>query len=74
MCEVEGCPNVHRATGLCSTHYAQVWYFERGQRGGGEVSAEPAPAAEELTAWEAVGLGVLLGCVIFGGSSVSSGG
>ena len=66
MCEVEGCQNVHRAKGLCSTHYAQVWYFERGHRGDGAPSAEAALVVEEWTAWEAVGLGVLLGGVILG--------
>jgi hypothetical protein len=66
MCEVEGCPNVHRAKGLCSTHYAQVWYFKGGQRGGDAPSAEPAPVVGEWSAWEAAGLGVLLGGVILG--------
>ncbi len=70
MCDVEGCPNIHRATGLCSTHYAHVWHFERGQRGGGAASE---PAAEEWTAWEAVGLGALVGGAIVGvGFEVSS--
>ena len=31
-CEVEGCGKKHRALGLCTTHYAESWYAERGGR------------------------------------------
>jgi hypothetical protein len=45
FCDIEGCLNAHRAKGLCSTHYAQQWYGERGLRPG--PLAEPMDEPEE---------------------------
>jgi hypothetical protein len=61
LCEVEGCLNVHRAKGLCSSHYAQLWYEERGVRGGKRIPLEAEGESDAAPAWMITTLGVVAG-------------
>jgi len=65
VCEIEGCGNPHRAMGLCSTHYSQVWYAERGQRVD-EVTSAESNDEDSMPGWAWFLLGYLGGAVSLG--------
>ena len=51
-CNIEGCPNPHRARGLCSTHYSARWYEEHSvDRAQSDSQSVPTGEAEKESHW-----------------------
>jgi hypothetical protein len=73
-CRIEGCPNRHRAKGLCSTHYSALWYEEH-SLGGAQSESQSGvtgEAEEESPWWTALLFGGVVGaCLLVGGIALA---